>query len=62
MPQIMLKATPELGAGAYMFGGTGLLIVVGVALEIVQKIESHLMMRHYEGFMKRGRIRSRSGR
>ncbi|MBM4037441.1 MAG: preprotein translocase subunit SecY [Planctomycetes bacterium] len=45
---------------AYLYGGTSLLIVVGVALEIVQKIESHLLMRHYEGFMKRGRIHSRS--
>ena len=61
LPQLMLKTAPELGAGAYMYGGTGLLIVVGVALELVQKIESHLMMRHYEGFMKRGRVRGRSG-
>ncbi len=45
---------------AYLYGGTSLLIVVGVALEMVQKIESHLLMRHYEGFMKRGRIHSRS--
>ena len=47
---------------AYLYGGTSLLIVVGVALELVQKIEAHLMMRHYEGFMRRGRIRSRSSR
>jgi preprotein translocase subunit SecY len=40
-------------------GGTGILIVVGVALDIVQKVESHLLMRHYEGFMKGGRIRGR---
>lgn len=45
---------------AYLYGGTSLLIVVGVALEIVQKIEAQLLMRHYEGFMKKGRIRSRS--
>jgi cytochrome bd-type quinol oxidase subunit 2 len=45
---------------AYLYGGTSLLIVVGVALEMVQKIEAHLLMRHYEGFMKRGRVRSRS--
>jgi preprotein translocase subunit SecY len=44
----------------YFFGGTGLLIVVGVALDTLQQIESHLMMRHYEGFMKKGRIRGRS--
>jgi preprotein translocase subunit SecY len=44
----------------YFFGGTGLLIVVGVALDTLQQIESHLMMRHYEGFLKKGRIRGRS--
>ncbi len=44
----------------YFFGGTGLLIVVGVALDTLQQIESHLMMRHYEGFMKKGKIRGRS--
>lgn len=44
----------------YFFGGTGLLIVVGVALDTLQQIESHLLMRHYDGFMKRGRIRGRS--
>jgi len=44
----------------YYFGGTGLLIVVGVALDTLQQIESHLLMRHYDGFMKTGRIRGRS--
>lgn len=45
---------------SYFFGGTGLLIVVGVALDTLQQIESHLLMRHYDGFMKKGRIRGRS--
>jgi preprotein translocase subunit SecY len=44
----------------YFFGGTGLLIVVGVALDTLQQIESHLMMRHYDGFLKKGKIRGRS--
>jgi len=44
----------------YFFGGTGLLIIVGVALDTLQQIESHLLMRHYDGFMKKGRIRGRS--
>jgi preprotein translocase subunit SecY len=44
---------------ARFLGGTGILIVVGVALDVVQKIESHLLMRHYEGFMKTGRVRGR---
>jgi len=41
------------------FGGTGLLIVVGVALDTLDKVESQLLVRHYDGFMKRGRLRSR---
>ncbi len=44
----------------FFFGGTGLLIIVGVALDTLQQIESHLMMRHYDGFMKKGKIRGRS--
>jgi preprotein translocase subunit SecY len=44
---------------ASFLGGTGLLIVVGVSLDIVQKVESHLLMRHYEGFMKTGRMPGR---
>jgi preprotein translocase subunit SecY len=43
----------------FYFGGTGLLIVVGVALDTLQQIESHLVMRHYDGFMKKGRLRGR---
>lgn len=43
----------------FYFGGTGLLIVVGVALDTLQQIESHLIQRHYDGFMKKGRIRVR---
>ena len=43
----------------FFFGGTSLLIVVGVALDTIGQIESHLIMRHYEGFMKEGRIKGR---
>jgi preprotein translocase subunit SecY len=43
----------------FYFGGTSLLIVVGVAMDTIQQIESQLVMRNYEGFMKRGRIRGR---
>lgn len=43
----------------FYFGGTTLLIIVGVALDTLQQIESHLLMRHYEGFIKKGRIRGR---
>jgi preprotein translocase subunit SecY len=45
----------------FYFGGTSLLIVVGVAMDTIQQIESQLVMRHYDGFMKRGRIRGRRG-
>ncbi len=41
------------------YGGTSLLIIVGVALDTLQQIESHLMMRHYDGFMKTGKIKGR---
>jgi len=44
----------------YYFGGTSILIIVGVALDTLQQVEAHLLMRHYDGFMKRGRIRGRS--
>jgi preprotein translocase subunit SecY len=47
---------------ASFFGGTSLLISVGVALDTLQQIESHLMMRHYDGFMKSGKIKGRIGR
>jgi preprotein translocase subunit SecY len=43
------------------FGGTSVLIVVGVALDTLQQIESHLLMRHYDGFVRQGRIRGRRG-
>jgi preprotein translocase subunit SecY len=45
----------------FMFGGTALLIVVGVAMDTVQQIESQLIMRHYEGFLKGTRIKGRRG-
>ena len=45
----------------FYFGGTTLLIVVGVAMDTVQQIESQLIMRHYDGFMKKTRIRGRRG-
>ena len=52
--------TTGLGVTFY-FGGTSLLIVVGVAMDTVQQVESQLIMRHYEGFLKKGRIRGRRG-
>jgi len=57
LPDVMIAV---LGAPFLGFGGTSVLIVVGVALDTLQQVESHLLMRHYEGFVKRGRIRGRS--
>lgn len=44
----------------FFFGGTSLLIVVGVALDTAQQIEAHLLMRHYEGFIKRSKVKGRA--
>ena len=51
-----------LGVNKYItafLGGTGILIVVGVGLDLMQKVEAQLVMREYEGFLKKGRIRGR---
>jgi len=45
----------------FYFGGTSILIVVGVALDTISQIESHLVTRSYDGFLKKGRIRGRKG-
>lgn len=43
----------------FFFGGTGLLICVGVGLDTVQRAQQHLLLRHYDGFMKKGRVKVR---
>jgi preprotein translocase subunit SecY len=60
LPSIAVKAgvTPRF---AQFYGGTSLLILVGVVLDTLQQIESHLLMRHYDGLMKSGRIKGRTG-
>jgi preprotein translocase subunit SecY len=55
LPEIMIT---QMNVPFY-FGGTSLLIVVGVALDTVQQVESHLLMRHYEGFLKKAKVRGR---
>ncbi len=50
------------GSFSGFFGGTSLLIIVGVALDTLKQIESYLLMRHYDGFMKSGKLRGRLGR
>jgi preprotein translocase subunit SecY len=60
LPSVAVKAgvTPQF---AQFYGGTSLLILVGVVLDTLQQIESHLLMRHYDGLMKSGRVKGRSG-
>jgi len=55
LPEVMIT---QMNVPFY-FGGTSLLIVVGVALDTVQQVESHLLMRHYEGFLKKAKVRGR---
>jgi preprotein translocase subunit SecY len=47
------------GIQTFFFGGTGLLICVGVGLDTVQRAQQHLLLRHYDGFMKKGRVKVR---
>jgi preprotein translocase subunit SecY len=60
LPAIAVQAgiSPQF---AQFYGGTSLLILVGVILDTLQQIESHLLMRHYDGLMKSGRVKGRSG-
>ena len=58
-PYILMKTMNINYDLASFFGGTSLLIIVGVSLDTLQQIESHLMMRHYDGFLTKGKIRGR---
>ena len=58
-PSIITKFTNVSYSFSSFFGGTGLLIIVGVALDTLQQIESHLLMRHYDGFLSSGKLRGR---
>ena len=55
LPMLLIRTTNF----SFWFGGTSLLIVVGVVMDTLQQMETHLLMRHYDGFMKKGRIRGR---
>ena len=59
MPAIAVAVGNVQPGFAMFYGGTSLLIIVGVGLDTLQQVESHLMMRHYDGFMKSGRIKGR---
>jgi preprotein translocase subunit SecY len=58
-PYILMQMMDVSYDLASFFGGTSLLIIVGVALDTLQQIESHLMSRHYDGFLSKGKIRGR---
>lgn len=58
-PYILMKIMDLPYDVASFFGGTSLLIIVGVALDTLQQIESHLLMRHYDGFLKSGKLKGR---
>ncbi len=60
MPAFAMMANVNMSF-AQFFGGTSLLIMVGVILDTLQQIESHLLMRHYDGLMKSGKIKGRAG-
>jgi preprotein translocase subunit SecY len=59
MPIILYKQLNISQNIAQFFGGTSILIAVGVLLNTMRQVESHLMMRHYDGFLKKGRVRGR---
>ena len=61
VPLLIFQLSPFRSIPTFI-GGTGLLIVVGVALDTIQQMQSHLLLRHYEGFMKKGKIRGRGTR
>ena len=60
MPDVLLFELDVPPRIAYFFGGTGMLITVGVILDTMRQIETFLLQRHYDGFLKKGRIRARS--
>jgi preprotein translocase subunit SecY len=60
MPDVLLFELNVPQSIAYFFGGTGMLITVGVILDTMRQIETFLLQRHYDGFLKKGRIRARS--
>lgn len=62
MPQILSEMLQVPYIAAQFFGGTSLLIVVGVVLDTMRQVETHLIQRHYDGFLRKGRVRGRSDR
>ena len=59
VPLLLMSKMPGIN---FYFGGTSLLIVVGVAMDTASQLESYQVMRHYDGFLEQGRIRGGKGR
>jgi preprotein translocase subunit SecY len=59
LPTVMAQQFRIPWIVASFFGGTSMLITVGVMLDTMRQIESHLVMRYYDGFLKKGRLRGR---
>jgi preprotein translocase subunit SecY len=57
MPQLLAQALKVPYMTAQFFGGTGVLIIVGVVLDTMRQVETHLLQRHYDGFLRKGKIR-----
>src|SRR4029434_5894114 len=62
LPQLLAQALKVPYMTAQCFGGTGVLIVVGVVLDTMRQIETHLLQRHYDGFLRKGKLRGRFDR
>ncbi|HWL51284.1 MAG TPA: preprotein translocase subunit SecY [Chthoniobacteraceae bacterium] len=62
LPQILSRYVGVPPLAAQFFGGTGLLIIVGVLLDTMRQVETHLIQRHYDGFLRKGRLRGRFDR
>ena len=58
LPQLLSQSLQVPYMTSQFFGGTGLLIIVGVVLDTMRQVETHLLQRHYDGFLRKGRIRS----
>ncbi len=58
LPQLLSQSMRVPYMTSQFFGGTGLLIIVGVVLDTMRQVETHLLQRHYDGFLRKGRIRS----
>ena len=60
LPQLLSRALNVPYMAAQFFGGTGLLIIVGVTLDTMRQVETFLLQRHYDGFLRKGKLRGRS--